>query len=96
MSKNEIKTAISALEDAECAVETNEGTYGSGEAMRKIGCGDPQFANYTIYERVGSGARRVQGCTPEKAPGYGREMRQEITEKRNELAELKKQLCFKK
>lgn len=89
----ELESEISRLEAAEVAVEHNEGTYSALEAARKIGTGDPAFANYTIYVRVGDGRRRVVGCDPEKAPGYARRAGYEtLAEERRRLAELRRQL----
>lgn len=87
-----IEQQIKELEAVEVLVATNEGTYGAGEACRATGTGDPAFANFSVYERVGGG-RRVQGCDPARAPGYVRNMGQEaLRTKRAELDRLRKTL----
>lgn len=87
-----IQREIAALSDREIAVETNSGTYGPREAHRLIGTGDPAFADYTVYERVGGG-RRVVGCDPERAPGRARRINAvALAAARQELATLHRRL----
>jgi len=87
-----IHDEIRTLSLTEVAVATNEGTYGAAECMRAIRTGDPAHGNYTIYESVGDGTKRVVGCDPERAPGYERKMgRDELADLRKRLVDLKKQ-----
>lgn len=91
-TKNDLQKEIAALAATEIAVETNEGTYGAAEACRAIGTGDPRHANYTIWERVGDGKRRVQGCDPQRAPGRARRIGfTDLAESRKRLAALRRQ-----
>jgi hypothetical protein len=53
---------------ADVMIETNEGTFSAQEALKKVGTGDPKFANYRIMESL-DGGRRTIGCDPSKAPG---------------------------
>ena len=92
MKTNELKTRIDELAEMEILVETNAGTYGADEAHRAIGVGDPQFADYRIFERVGDGQRTTYGCEPTRAPGRARKIgRAEINDRRAELARLRAQ-----
>lgn len=92
-TKTDLQKEIAALAAREIAVETNEGTYGASEACRAIGTGDPKFADYTIWERVGDGKRRVQGCDPQRAPGRARKLGlDDMAESRRRLADLRSQL----
>lgn len=91
-SKSELEKTIRELAATEILVETNEGTYGATEAHRAIGVGDPQFANYRVYETV-DGFRRVVGCEPDVAPGRPRRLNDgHMTRQRAYLAQLRKQL----
>lgn len=74
------------------AVETNDGTFSNHEALAASGNGEKKSATYTIYERVGDGRRRHEGIEIEKAPGFARTFRQELTAKQAELANLRKQI----
>ena len=50
---------------------TNQGTYGSVEACRKVGCGSAEFADCSIF--IGpDGELHIDGCDPRRAPGYWR------------------------
>lgn len=90
--KATIQAEIDALTSQEFAVETNEGTYGAAEAARATGTGDPRWNNYTIYEKI-SGARRVEGCDPAKAPGRARKLsRADLRAANKRFAELRKQI----
>ena len=90
---DDIRREIDDLAAREIAIETNAGTYGDVEAFRAIGVGDPQFADYTIYERVGDGRRRVKGCDPADAPGWRRRInRGELQAARRRLQELREML----
>jgi hypothetical protein len=91
-----LEEAAAWLAKMEESVETNEGTYGAVEARRAVGTGDPVFANYTIWERVGDGTTRVQGCDPDRAPGRGRKYREAINAKRAELKSLREQIAAAK
>lgn len=89
MTKTELESQARELAAMEVLVETNDGTYGAAEACRKVGCGDPAFAAYKVYVRVGDGRRRVVGCDPNKAPGYARHFRASLAEKQKALAALR-------
>jgi hypothetical protein len=71
----------------EVHVETNQGTYGANEACRKVGTGDPAFANREVYETVG-GTRRETGPDANDAPGRMRKIGYDAL--RSLRAELKK------
>ncbi len=92
MTKQEIKSLIETLSGIEVVVEHNDGTFGATECQRAVGTGDPKYGLYTIYERVGDGKRRVEGCDPAKAPGYSRGTRADLNAKRAELKRLKSML----
>ena len=81
----ECEDRIAALLRIEVHTETNQGTYGASEACRKVGCGDPQFANREVYETVG-GKRRETGPDEDDAPGRMRKIGYE------RLAELRAEL----
>ena len=70
-TKTTLESEARALALVEVLVETNSGTYSGVEACRTCGCGDPHFADYRIYERVGDGFRRREGCSEDRAPGAG-------------------------
>lgn len=92
-TKSELAKAIETLANSEIAIETNEGTYGAVEAMRAIRTGDPKFADYTTYERVGDGTRRTVGCDPARAPGRARRLgADDMRAQRERLAELRRLL----
>ena len=73
-------------------VATNQGTYGAAEACRKVGTGDPRHADCNIYEQVGTGKRRVEGCDFDRAPGYMRRFNSELADRQRELKELRTQI----
>lgn len=86
-----LNTEITTLATERVLVATNQGTYGSAEACRAIGTGDPKFANCDIYETVGGG-RIVVGCSEDRAPGRMRHTNQAtLAEKRKTLATLREQ-----
>lgn len=88
----EIAAEIAEIEAEEVHVETNQGTYGSAEAARKVGCGDPAFANREVYETVG-GKRRETGPGAGRAPGYMRQINADYMARlRAEVADLRKTL----
>jgi hypothetical protein len=93
MNKQDLSKEISSVEAEEIAVETNSGTYGAAEACRKIGSGSSEFADYTIYERVGDGSRRTVGCDPTSAPGRARRINaDQLAARRKYLSELRRQI----
>lgn len=63
----EIRVEVAELEATEIHVETNQGTYGSG---------DPAFCNREVYETVG-GVRREKGPGEVDAPGRMRKINRE-------------------
>lgn len=85
-TKSEIGEEIANLLKIEVHIETNQGTYGPTEACRKVGTGDPAFANREVYETVG-GVRRERGPDEADAPGRMR------TINRDRLAEYRKQVA---
>ena len=92
MTIMDLRREIAALEAVEVHVSTNQGTYGALEACRKIGSGDPRFANREVYETVG-GARRETGPDEDCAPGRMRQInRQLLAGKRAELSQLRSRL----
>jgi hypothetical protein len=93
-TQTNLEKQIRAAESAEVLMETNQGTYGTVEACRKVGCGSPEFADRNVYERVGDGARRATGPKAERAPGCMRSIgAEELRRKREELRGLKAQLA---
>ncbi len=72
MSEPNTTEKLQDLYMTEVLIETNEGTFGAEEAMRKIGTGDPTFCTYRTYIRVGDGRQRTEGLDPAKAPGRAR------------------------
>jgi hypothetical protein len=91
-TKGEIAAEIKALENVELLIETNQGTYDAAEACRKVGCGDPQFADRKVYETVG-GKRRETGPDESRSPGYMRRINaDQMSSSRQRLAELRKQI----
>lgn len=83
-----MKAEAAALWGEEVPVAHNEGTFSAEECQRKTGSGRPEAGNYTIYERVGDGRKRVVGCDPAKAPGYTRGSRDTLSAKKARLSEL--------
>lgn len=61
-----------ALWRQEILVRTNSGTYSAQEAVRAVGSSAPEHAEYRVYERVGDGRQRTEGCNPHRAPGTTR------------------------
>lgn len=93
-TKSEMEKQAEALANEEVLVETNAGTFGAGEAQRAVGTGDPAFAEYRIYERVGGGEPRKVGAEPETAPGYARPIgRDALAAKRAQLSQLRKAIA---
>ncbi len=96
-SVGELERQAKELSAMEVAVETNAGTFGAIECCRKTGSGDPRYGTYTIYLRVGDGARRTVGCDPASAPGYARKGGYDVfAAKQRELAALRKQIAAMK
>lgn len=92
--KSELIKAAEAMARESVLIETNSGTFSSVEACAKVGSGDPAFAEYRIYETVGSGERHTTGCNLDRAPGLGRRINAEtLTAKRAALAAIKKQIA---
>jgi hypothetical protein len=90
----DLTKAAAALAAREVLTQTNSGTYSAIEAQRAIGTGDPQHADCRVYERVGDGRRRVEGCHPDRAPGRVRHIgAAELSDAKKELAELRKQIA---
>lgn len=86
--KTDLRAEAAALAIREIAIETNGGTFGAEEACRCTGNGGG--GKYTVYERVGDGARRTVGAT-----GCGRARRINIVEMadaRERLAELRREI----
>lgn len=70
-------------------VETNSGTYGDREAIRKVGNADKQFSEYRIVETI-DGQRTTYGCDPTEAPGYARKIAvPSAAERRAKITQLK-------
>ena len=89
----ELERAIRTLEASEIHVQTNQGTYGATEAHRKIGTGDPQFADREVYETVGSGECRSTGPDEDDAPGRMRRIGTDaLSDARSELKRLREEL----
>lgn len=87
-----ILAEIEAVQKIEHHVETNEGTYGAVEACRKVGSGDPAFANRQVYETV-AGERRATGPDEEDAPGRMRQLnRDSLAADRRRVADLRAEL----
>lgn len=88
----DLRREIAALERVEVHVETNQGTYGPGDAVRAIGVSDPAFANREVYETVG-GTRRASGPSEDRAPGRMRAInRDRLSDLRKRLADLRAEL----
>ncbi len=68
-------------------IGTNAGTYSATEAHAAIGVGDPQFADYRIFESI-TGSRRTEGCDPDKAPGRTRWMGASAKQRQADIKEL--------
>lgn len=88
----EDRREIEVLAGQEFLVETNQGTYGSAEAARRVGTGDPRFADRNVYETVG-GSRRETGPSEDDAPGRMRRINAKALRKaRERLARLRRSL----
>lgn len=86
-----IRAEIEALRGVEYLIETNSGTFGAGEASRKMRTSDPAFATRNVYETVG-GSRRVTGPDEDRAPGRMRAIsRAALSADRKRLADLIRQ-----
>ena len=91
-TKAEILREIDNLLKIEVHVETNQGTYGAAEAVRKVRTGDPAYANREVYETVG-GTRRETGPGEDRAPGYMRRIGYtSLSEYRQQVAALRAEL----
>jgi len=91
-TKMEITKEIDALSAVEYMVATNSGTYGSGEACKKVGTGDPMFATRSVYETVG-GAVRETGPDEDDAPGTMRRINaNQLSSDRKRLTDLRAEL----
>lgn len=93
--RDRLLAEIRELESREYLVATNQGTYSAQEACRKVGTGDPAFADRNVYETVG-GKKRTTGPDHDDAPGRMREFpgnRQDMGADRKRLAELRKELA---
>ena len=88
----DVERDIDAVEREECVIETNAGTDSAVEACEAIGTGDPQFANYSIFERVGDGRTRHVGCDESRAPGIKRVVHDPIAARRRALTALRDEL----
>lgn len=88
-----LKETIRSLEQEEVLIATNEGTFGCNEAVLKVGCSQPEFCNYRVYESIGDMSRRHEGCDIAKAPGYERYINRDILcKKRQQLTTMKIEL----
>lgn len=88
----DMEAELRAILACEVHVQTNQGTYGADEACRKVGSGDPAFANREVYETVG-GKFRSTGPMPDDAPGRMRHINaSEMAEKRARCAELRRMI----
>jgi len=77
----------------EVLVQTNAGTYGEDECSAKLATRDLDAGVYRIYERVGDGRRRREGCPVGAAPGLAIVMgRNILTAKRHRLARVAKKI----
>ena len=88
-----IDAEAKALANERVMVATNQGTYGASEACRKVGTGDPHFANCDIYEVVGD-APLSDAQLEKQFNGVGRLriFREAISEKRKQLTDLRRQI----
>lgn len=88
MKHTDLKNQATELALREVLTETNSGTYGPAEAFLAVGVGNPAFADYYVYTRVGDGRERRVGCG-EDAPGYPRRFRDALAEAQRELAQMR-------
>lgn len=84
------------LAASEVLTETNSGTYGCVEACKACGSGDPRHADYRVFTRVGDGRERREGCDADEAPGYARRFRQELTDAKRALLDLRQQIALQR
>ncbi|NDD52982.1 hypothetical protein EBZ39_03740 [bacterium] len=66
------QTEIESLGSEMIEIQTNEGTYGGSEAVRKCGTADPRFANCHLFVSVDGTKKEYRGCDPDRAPGMMR------------------------
>lgn len=89
-NRSAIEAEIATLSSVEYMVATNAGTYGPTEALRCVGCGDPEFATRKEYETVG-GAKRATGPDLADVPGRmirGPKTAAKLSADRKRLADL--------
>lgn len=70
----DLRLEIARLEGRSVLLATSAGTYGAEEAARRMGTGDPAFADRNEYENV-RGQRWATGPSPDRAPGRMRDFR---------------------
>ncbi len=58
-----------SLWNKEVLIRTNAGTFGEDECSARIGSKELTAGTYRVYERVGDGRWRLEGCDPGRAPG---------------------------
>src|SRR5437762_9139963 len=92
-NQTDLEKKANELAAIEVLTQTNSGTYSATEAHAAIGVGDPAYADYSIYTRVGDGRTRRVGCDPTEAPGYARRFRQELADAQREFRDLRKQIA---
>ena len=91
-TKDEIRAEIDNLMKIEVHVDTNQGTYGATEAVRKGGCGDPRFADREVYETVG-GDKRETGPDADHASGRMRPIGSKtLSDYRKQVAALRAEM----
>lgn len=74
-------------------VKTNRGTFGADECSAKLGTKTLAEGVYAIYERVGDGERKREGCPVAAAPGIAISMGRDIlAQKRRRLARIMEQI----
>lgn len=73
-----LRKEAAELATGEILVETNSGTYGDYEALKCVGVGDPRYADYRVYARIGDGRERVEGCNRDEAPGVARRINRDL------------------
>ena len=88
-----LQQKINQLENKRYLVESNEGTWGATEAVRKVGTADPAFANSRLYITL-RGHKRREGCARRNAPGYWRHFSDaERKSDREQLRQLERELA---
>jgi hypothetical protein len=91
-TKAQLQAEIDTLLRIDVHVRTNQGTYGASEAARKVGSGDPRFANREEYETV-AGSKRASGPDEDDAPGRMRDIgSRTLIEYRAKVAALRQQM----